>query len=199
MSSSRNNVVGMPVPAAKNGQRRTPGAQSAINAIQTSFTKILREDIGGYWVDEGEIKPKGISYGAYNELTYRAQDGTVIHACGALIDEMRSARQFTRNAVELRCDALGLAVYVSGVTQIDTKTNKLQTYLRVASYQHKKTNPELSIAKTSVELYTKVHTILVSTYNHLGREYNIAGLNNADLTLVSDSVLIPNIVINQPC
>ena len=199
MSSSKNNVVGMPAPAAKNGQRRTPGAQSAINAIQTSFTKILKEDIGGYWVDEGEIKPKGISYGAYNELTYRAQDGTVTHACGALIDEMRSVRQFTRNAVELRCDALGLAVYISGVTQIDTKTNKLRAYLRVATYQHKKLNPELSIAETSVDLYSKVHTILVSTYNHLAREYNIAGLKSPDLTLVSDSELIPNIAINQPC
>lgn len=199
MSEMRNNVVGMTTPSANKGQMRTFAAQSAINAIQSNFAKLVKEDVRGFWDDAGEQKPQAISYGAYNQITYRGKDGTVMHACGQSITDMKDSRQFTRNAVELRCDALGLAVYISGVNQIDTTTKKVRSYLRVATYQYQKKTPELSIAESSLDLYKKVHTILVGTYNHLAREYCIAGLTAEDLTLISNSPLMPNVAINQPC
>lgn len=199
MKELNNNVVGMIQPTASKGQMRTFGAQSAINAIQSSIPKLIREDVRAYWDDAGEQKPQGITYGAYNQISYRAKDGTVMHACGQSIDEMRGTRQFALNAIELRCDALGLAIYISGVNQIDIKTNQVKSYLRVASYQYLAKTPDLSIADTAIDLYKKVHTILVSTYNHLAREYNIPGLTADDLTLRSNSPLMPDVAINQPC
>lgn len=199
MSELKNNVVGMIPPAANKGQMRTFGAQSAINAIQSNIPKLIREDVRAYWDDAGEQKPQGISYGAYNQISYRAKDGTVMHACGQSIDEMRASRQFTFNAVEMRCDALGLAIYISGVSQIDVKTNQVRSYLRVATYQYQKRTPDLSMADTAIDLYKKLHTILVGTHNHIAREYNIAGLTAADLTLKSSSPLMPDVAINNPC
>lgn len=199
MSVMKNNVVGMTPPGANKGQMRTFAAQSAINAIQSNIVKLVNEDVRGFWDDGGEQKRQAISYGAYNQLTYRAKDGTVMHACGQSITDMKDLRQFTRNAVELRCDALGLAMYISGVKQINQETQKVRSYLRVATYHYQKKTPELSIAESSLDLYKKVHTILVGTYNHIAREYNIAGLTAEDLTLVSNSPLIPSIAINQPC
>lgn len=199
MTELKNNVVGMTPPAASKGQMRTFGAQSAINAIQASIPKLVREDVRAFWNDAGEQKPQGITYGAYNQISYRAKDGTVMHACGQAIDEMRATRQFTHNAIELRCDALGLAIYISGVNQIDVKSSQVKSYLRVASYQYLAKTPDLSIADTALDLYKKVHTLLVGTYNHLAREYNIAGLTAVDLTLKSNSALMPDVAINQPC
>lgn len=199
MTEQKNNVVGMTPPAASKGQMRTFGAQSAINAIQTTIPKLIREDVRAFWDDAGEQKPQGITYGAYNQISYRASDGTVMHACGQSIDELRATRQFTNNAIELRCDALGLAIYISGVNQIDVKTNQVKSYLRVASYQYLAKTPDLSKADTALDLYKKVHTLLVGTYNHLAREYNIAGLTAVDLTLKSNSSLMPDVAINHPC
>jgi hypothetical protein len=199
MNEMKNNVVGLTPPAANKGQMRTFGAQSAINAIQSSIPKLIREDVRAYWDDAGEQKLQGITYGAYNQISYRAKDGSVMHACGQAIDEMRATRQFTHNAIELRCDALGLAIYISGVNQIDIKTNQVRSYLRVATYQYQSKTPDLTIADTALDLYKRVHTILVSTYNHLAREYCIAGLTAEDLTLRSNSTLMPDVAINQPC
>lgn len=199
MNELKNNVVGLNPPAANKGQMRTFGAQSAINAIQSSLPKMIQDDVRAYWDDKGEQKPQGITYGAYNQISYRSRDGSVMHACGQSIDEMRESRQFTHNAIELRCDALGLSIYVSGVKQIDLKTNLVRSYLRVATYQYLSKTPDLSIAETAIDLYKKVHTLLVSTYNHLAREYNIAGLTANDLTLKSNSSLMPDVAINHPC
>lgn len=199
MSELKSNVIGMAPPAVNNNQMRTFGAQSAINAIQSGIPKLTREAVRAYWDDSSEQKPQGITYGAFNQITYRASDGTVMHACGQSIDELRISRQFTNNAVEMRCDALGLAIYISGVNQIDIKTNKLRSYIRVASYQYLAKTPDLSIADTAIDLYQKLHTMLVSTYNHLAREFNIVGLTSDDLTLRSNSPVMPDVAINNPC
>lgn len=199
MNELKSNVIGMKPPAANKGQIRTFGAQSAINAIQSSIPRLIREDVRKFWDDSGEQKPQGITYGAYNQITYRAKDGTVMHACGQSIDELREARQFTNNAIELRCDALGLAIYIGGVNQIDVKTSRVRSYLRVATYQYLDKTPALSMSDTAIDLYKKIHTILVSTYNHLARNYNIAGLTAEDLTLKSSSALMPDVAINNPC
>lgn len=58
--------------------------------------------------------------------------------------------------------------------------------------------PEITICATAEDVYRQLHTILVCTFNRLGREYNIAGLTQEDLTLVSDSKRMPNINITAP-
>ncbi|MDZ5605301.1 hypothetical protein SJI00_21230 [Pseudomonas sp. RP23018S] len=200
MSTQGSNVIGLPARKSTAGQHRSPAAQGAINTIASSFKKLIHEAVRGQWTDSGAPTRQGIVYGAYNQISFTASDGTVTHACGSSITEMRDARAYTRNAVELRCDALGLAIYVSSVKQIDPRIRKFESYLRVASYQYKKETPELGKAYDPAALYAKLHTILISTYNQLSREYNLAGLNVADLTLVSDHpTLIPNVVITEPC
>lgn len=199
--SAPNNVFGMTPRKASGGQARTPGAQGAINTIAASFDRLIEEDVRGYWSDEGEVKRQAISYGPYNQIIYRAPDGTAVHACGNHIPEMRDIRDFTRNAVELSCPALGLAVYVSGVTQVETNggIKRLRKYLRLATYEYLKKTPKLSAAKDADELYSKLHGVLITTYNQLARDFNIAGLTGKDLTLVSDHpMLIPNVAINEP-
>lgn len=200
MSAQGSNVVGLPARKAAAGQSRSPAAQGAINTIASSFKKLINEAVRGEWDDSGVQKQQGIVYGAYNQISFTAADGTVTHFCGNSITEMRDSREYTRNAVELRCDALGLAIYVASVKQIDQDTRRYKAFLRVATYQYKKEKPDLSVTDDPTALYAKLHTILISTYNQLSREYNLAGLKAEDLTLVSDHPnLIPNVVITEPC
>lgn len=200
MSAQNSNVIGLPARKGAAGQSRSPTAQGAINAIASSFKKLINEAVRGEWDDGGVQRPQGIVYGAYNQISFTAADGTVTHACGTSITEMRDSRDYTRNAVELRCDALGLAIYVSSVKQIDPGTRTLKSFLRVATYQYQKERPDLSATDDPTGLYVKLHTILIITYNQLAREYNLAGLKTEDLTLTSDHPeLIPNVVITEPC
>lgn len=200
MNAQDSNVVGLPARKTAVGQFRSPAAQGAINLIASSFKRLINDAVRGEWDDSGVQKRQGIVYGAYNQISFTASDGTVTHFCGNSITEMRDSREYTRNAVELRCDALGLAIYVSSVKQIDPSIRKFDAFLRVASYQYKKEKPDLSKSYDATALYAKLHTILISTYNQLAREYNLAGLKVDDLTLVSDHPnLIPNVVITEPC
>ncbi|WP_219096199.1 hypothetical protein [Pseudomonas sp. UMAB-40] len=174
------------------------GAQAALNKITATFTDIATKANVGHWNDDGKVKRQGITYGAYNAMSYRAADGSVMHSCGQTINEMRDKRQFTHNAIELRCDALGLVIYVGGVTQVNPSTRVVMTAIRLACYQHKQMKPELIIVADAEALYRACHNVLLTTFNRLGREYNIAGLTREDLTLVSDSERLPNIVLTEP-
>jgi hypothetical protein len=158
----------------------------------------VNKDTRETWVDNGVITPQRIAYGAYNEIIYRAENGSVTFGCTKEIDALRSERKYTYNAVELRCDALGLAIYVGGVSQIDVDNQSVKKGIRLAAYQHKSMKPEITICATAEDVYRQLHTILVCTFNRLGREYNIAGLTQEDLTLVSDSKRMPNINITAP-
>jgi hypothetical protein len=184
--------------AQPNKLARGFGAQTALNKIVTTFTDIATKANVGQWVDDGKVKPKGIFYGAYNAMSYRKTDGTVMHSCGQTINELRASRQYTHNAIELRCDALGLVIYVGGVTQINPLTRVVMHAIRLACYQHEQMKPELIMVADAEALYRACHNVLLTTFNRLGREYNIAGLTREDLTLVSDSERLPNILLTEP-
>lgn len=204
MSPKPNNVIGLPTLVAKGqstpgiAKSRTPAAVGALNVIASNFTSLLNKDTRETWDDNGVTTPQCISYGAYNEIIYRSPSGAVTFGCAKSIDSLRSERKFTHNAIEMRCNALGLAVYVAGVTQIDTDKLGVKKAIRLVTYQHKKMKPEITLCMTAEDVYRQLHTILVCTFNVLGREYNIAGLTQEDLTLVSESKRMPDICISAP-
>lgn len=173
-------------------------AQGALNKIISAFSDIATKANVGHWVDGDQVKRQGITYGAYNAMSYRSADGSVMHSCGQAITELRPSRAFTHNAIELRCDALGLAIYVGGVTQINPSTYAASKAIRLACYQHKSMKPEIIMVADGEALYRACHNLLLTTFNRLGREFNIAGLTKEDLTLVSDSDRMPNILLTEP-
>ncbi|MGO4801219.1 hypothetical protein ACEN2T_18215 [Pseudomonas sp. W22_MBD1_FP4] len=177
---------------------RSASAQAALNKIASTFMDIVtKPNIGKR--DEGDTeKHQGISYGAYNAISYRAADGTVMHSCGTAITEMRAQRQLTHNAIEMRCDALGLVIYVGGVSQVNPAERTIMQAIRLACYQHKSTKPEIITVADSLALYRECHNVLLTTFNRLARAYNLAGLTKDDLTLVSDSDRMPNILLTEP-
>jgi hypothetical protein len=181
------------------GQVRLPQAQAAIAQISSNMHHLVNQNVSSTWIDGGVVKPTGISYGAYNSISYRSADGTVMHSCGKSIDKLRSQRKHVLNAIELRCDALGFVIYVSGVNQIDPVSKALKQVVRIASYQHESVNVSTDWAGNADDLYNKLHYKLISTYNKLARDYNLAGLRTADLTLVSSHAdRIPSIALNVP-
>ena len=200
--TQNSNVIGLepkPRDLVKPGKTtRSINAQAALNRIAAAFTDIATKANIGHWVDGDTVKPKGIFYGAYNAMSYRKADGSVMHSCGQTINDLRPGRPFTNNAIELRCDALGLAIYVGGVTQINPQTRVVMTAIRLACYQHKSMKPEVINVPDAEALYRACHNVLLTTFNRLGREYNIAGLTREDLTLVSDSERMPNIALTDP-
>lgn len=177
---------------------RTQGALTAMNHIAQHFDDLVSKDVRDTWVDGETSKPQRISYGAYNEITYRAEDGTVLHGCAKIAGDLRNARPFTRNAVEMSCHALGLVIYIAGVTQIHPVTKRIQSAIRVATYHHRSLTPEISMAADPRVLYEILHGKLIATYNTLAQQYNLAGLDKNDLTLRSDMKRMPNICITDP-
>jgi hypothetical protein len=191
-------VVAMPA-SLHSGGTRSPAAIDAVNKIMGQFTHLVSDAVAGKWMDGEVERTRKITYGAYNEPTYRAGDGTVSHGCGKAITDMRCARQYTHNAVELRCDALGLAVYVGGYTQINPVTKATAKGVRVAAYQHLAERPSLSVVNDSRALYQNLHNLLITSYNKIHRDYNLAGLTALDLTLTSERPdLMPNVCITNP-
>lgn len=181
------------------GQTRSPQAQAAINQISSNLNHLVNQSVSSTWNDGGVVKAAGISYGAYNAISYRSSDGTAMHSCGKSIDKLRSERTHVKNAIELRCDALGFVIYVSGVNQIDPVSKSLKQVIRIASYQHESLSVSTDWAVSADDLYSKLHHKLISTYNKLARDFNLAGLRTSDLTLVSSHAdRIPNIAINVP-
>lgn len=180
------------------GAPRSAGAQAALNKIASSFMDIVTKPAAVKRNDLDSGKHQGISYGAYNAISYRGADGSVMHSCGTAITEMRAQRQFTHNAIEMRCDALGLVIYVGGVTQVHPADKTVMTAIRLACYQHMSTKPEIINVADSLAVYRACHNVLLTTFNRLARAYNIAGLTKEDLTLVSDSDLMPDILLTEP-
>lgn len=191
-------VIAMPL-SQQSGGTRSPAAIDAVNKIQGQFTHLVNDAVSGKWMDGEVERSRKITYGAYNQPTFRAADGTVSHGCGKAINDMRGARQYTLNAIELRCDALGLAVYVSGFTQINPVTKAIAQGVRIAAYQHLAERPSLSVSNDSRALYQNLHNLLITSYNKIHRDYNLAGLTAADLTLTSERPdLMPNVCIINP-
>ncbi|ENA27173.1 hypothetical protein HMPREF1487_09386 [Pseudomonas sp. HPB0071] len=144
---------------------------------------------------------KGLAYGAYNCPIYYLSDGRAHHTAGEHIDQMRSTRANTHNAVELRCDALGLAIYVSGVIQVDQKVfgprqqgNPVGRGFRVAVYHYGKKEATLCVAVVSAaDLLKKLHQTLLTTFNNIAADYNLTGMSEECLVLRSSHNFFPDI------
>lgn len=178
---------------------RSLAAVNGVNVLVSSAKMLVGCSVPALHGDEG--RPKRITYGAYNLPTFRSEDGTVSHGGGKIIDEMRDQRAYTKNSVELRCDALALVVYVAGVQQINPDSKAIAQALRLAIYDHDAKTPQLKnvALADSAHAYRSLHQALISTFNKTSRNFNIAGLTQADLTLVSSHPnLVPSICITDP-
>jgi hypothetical protein len=80
-------VVAMPA-SQHAGGTRSPAAIDAVNKIMGQFTHLVNDAVAGKWMDGEVERTRKITYGAYNEPTYRAGDGTVSHGCGKAITDM---------------------------------------------------------------------------------------------------------------
>ena len=136
-----------------------------------------------------------LAMGPYNQpIRYEGQ--VEHHLAGQWIDKLRAMRQYTSNSVEMRCDALGLVVYMAGVTQVnpDSDDKHLLHRVRVAVYDFKNMKPtKLFYAASSDELTTLLVSTLANTYNRLAQQYNLAGLNLGKVMLKSPHPSFPDI------
>lgn len=178
--------------------------KSVLDHIKSTFKALVRRPIDVAWIEsadgEGGYDQVRPIYGPYGGFIGYYQDGMPNHFLRHHIDRLKEQRQFTRNAIELRCDALCLAIYVSGITQIDTTTTERRALegVRVVVYDHDSIkHTAMFTAKSPDELVDKLHHILISTYNRLAREYNLAGFTSDFLTLISSHKAIPNIRIDM--
>lgn len=176
--------------------------KSVLGHLSATFKSLVRRPVDIAWIDQSD--GQGVydhtrpNKGPYNSFIGYFEDGSPNHALRYLIDKLRDQRAFTRNAVELRCDALCLAIYVSGITQIDPADRKAREGVRVVVYDHDNIkHTELFTAKTAEELVDKLHHVLITTYNRLAREYNLAGFTVSFLTLKSSHKAIPDIRIDM--
>jgi|GEM_PF-2382392 len=133
----------------------------------------------------------GPALGPYKmEIHYR--EGKAIHTAGKYIDKLRSLRKLTHNAIELRCDALGHVIYLSGISQI--KNGKHISGVRLVAYDFDNIEPTFHEVEFSPEaVAARLLGSLAATYNKLNREYNIAGLNISDIVLESNNPGFPNV------
>ncbi|MCF6783743.1 hypothetical protein [Stutzerimonas stutzeri] len=178
--------------------------QSVLEHIKSTFKSLVRRPIEAAWIESKEgagaydySKP---AYGPYGGYIGYFEDGTPNHFLKHYINTLREKRPFTVNAIELRCDALCLAIYISGITQIDTKSGERKALegVRVVVYDYNNLkHTSMSTVKTAEDLLDKLHHILTTTYNRLAREYNLAGFTSEFLTLVSSHRAIPDIRIDM--
>lgn len=141
-------------------------------------------------------------FGAYGKQIIYGDNGNSFHMAGINIDKLRASRAFTSNAVQLKCEALGLAVYVSSVVQINPSDRSGRTgkkYVRAVVYDHENLEPTETIkAISGPELFDKLHFLLLSKHNSLARDYNLAGFLPQWLALESSHpALIPTIPLNM--
>lgn len=61
---------------------------------------------------DGVHRAAGESKGPFGTVVTVHADGSVEHGAGRCTDTLRALRPYTSDAIELRCDALGLAVYL---------------------------------------------------------------------------------------
>lgn len=176
--------------------------KSVLEHIRATFKSLVRRPVDAAWLDRGDgslvcdhTRP---TYGPYNAFIGYYEDGSANHSLRFYIDKHRQERAFTRNAVELRCDALCLAVYISGITQVDPADRKAREGVRVVVYDYTNIkHTDMFSAKTPEELVSKLHHVLITTYNRLAREYNLAGFTADFLTMKSSHKAIPDIRIDM--
>jgi len=168
-----------------------------LQRIAEAHSKLLFE---GLEFSPNSADGKGLAYGAYGLPIYYLADGAVHHVAGEHIDRMRNKRIHTRNAVELRCDALGLAIYLSGMLEVNEKFaprqngNPVGRGIRIVAYNYRQDKHSSRVCVlTPAQVLEKVHGILLNTYNHLQAEYNLIGLSESCLVLRSSHDFFPDI------
>lgn len=169
-----------------------------LKRIGESFRLIQREPIEEVkrFPNEGRL-----IYGAFNLPVYRLEGGLIHHVAGEHIDLMRPSREYTRNAIELRCDALGLVIYLGGMILVDDEAfsgyqgNPVGRGVRVTVYHFKKERPtEIKAFIEPSQLFAKLHKTLLETFNDVASKYNIAGISDNCLVLRSShEQLFPDI------
>jgi len=175
---------------------------SVLDHLRATFKSLVRRPVDAAWIERadgsGSYNHARPTKGPYNAFIGYYEDGLPNHTLKHHIDKLRADRAYTRNAVELRCDALCLVIYVSGITQIDPNDRKAREGVRVAVYDHTNIkHTDLFTVKSAEELVDKLHHVLITTYNRLAREYNLAGFTADFLTLTSSHKAIPNIRIDM--
>lgn len=193
------NAVVVPLKtAARTTQTPEPSMAEQVKAkMAAAFNGIFRNAAEPSPYSPGGLLPQ---YGPYGMAILYAADGTPKHLLGKLIDRLHFERPFTKNAIQLRCDALGLVVYVSGHPELSgdglsvTKMN-----VRMVVFQKDQLNPSYQkTASTPDEVTEKLHGILVNTYNQLAREFSLAGFPVGWLILKAKDGALPDIPLNMP-
>lgn len=137
-------------------------------------------------------------YGPYGLQILYGVDGAPKHLVGCYIDQLRLKRPFTKNAIEVRCDALGLAIYVSGNPELSSDGSLIKRNVRIVVFQKDALQPSYQkVASSSDDLTEKLHGILVSTYNQLAHDYNLAGFQLDWLVLRCPSGALPEIPVSM--
>lgn len=170
-----------------------PDVDKELEAIQVGFNSLLSEPQQKNPASPGGAGP---AMGPYNMPIFYLPTGEV-HTAGQYIDPMRAHRKLTVNAIELRCDALGLAVYVAGMIRIGADFNA-KPGARLLAYEFDAKEPSVHTFVTDADgLHKKLQGVLRETYNRLAAKYNLIGLRKHHLVLKSSSPVIPDIQLIQ--
>ncbi|MBP3062091.1 hypothetical protein SAMN05216576_107269 [Ectopseudomonas chengduensis] len=189
------NADSVVVPMHKALEGKQTMAQGLRSQMATTFDSLFRAAQDPHPHSPGGRLP---SVGPWQlPIRYAGVSGEVSHVAGALIDAHRAQRPFTSNAIELRCDCLSLCIYVSGVIQLSGRGNTGTRHARVVAYlkdSHKAFDNQA--LDTPASLIDHLHGLLMSTYNKLAREHNLAGFPGGWLKLRSSHPeVIPDIPI----
>ena len=184
------NVMSFPKPGSAQ-----PVATAKPHPLHGAFMDLLRTPQAVNPNSPGGVGP---AYGPYNMPIYYLSDGVQVHTAGQYTNKLRGKRAHTLNALELRCDALGLAVYIAGMVNLNNaRENGAMDYtrgIRVVIYDYDNVNATQTLTASSPEILSKMlRTALVSTYNRLALKFNLAGMSYDSLVLVSTSPRFPDI------
>lgn len=84
---------------------KSAAPRSAADSASTSAVSAIGRS-------DGVKRTAGESAGPFGTIVTVHADGSVEHGAGRSTDTLRALRPYTSDAIELRCDALGLAVYL---------------------------------------------------------------------------------------
>jgi hypothetical protein len=188
------NVLSFPITKAK-PKARALSNDDARRGVETAetlrqlFTPLIKRPV---LVSKDSPDGKGLALGPYKMPIIYGGKGEPVHTAGKYIDQLRGVRRYTQNSIELRCDALGLAVYVCSENQVIE--GKVIGAVRVVAYDFDKVEPTfVARVRSHVELTNKLYTTLSSTFNRLCREYNLGGLDPTRILLRSQYEGFPDI------
>lgn len=173
---------------------------SLLGLVRNGFSRLFTQAATPAAASPDGKLPK---FGPYARQIFYFSGGRVRHSASAGIDDLREPRSLATphiaNALELRCNALGLAVYVGTEMQFDLSTlsGGGSAKVRVSVFDFENLLPTMvTKVSTADELLACLQGTLMATFNRLSREYNLAGFSKDWLVLASaNTQLIPDIPI----